>query len=91
MRSSSRSIEGRSPGEHTPHSAWTAHSTHPIPDSIILGAESETNYSDHDVDLRAGDDSGLARWIDGELTDDGFGSRTKYLHASGRLAQSTPR
>jgi hypothetical protein len=43
---------------------WPGLLTHPIPDPIMLsddesvGAESETDYSDLDVDLRAKSDSG---------------------------------
>ena len=73
---------------------WPRLLTYPIPDPILLsddesvGAESETDYSDLDVDPRAKSDSGLSH-LDGEPADgEGFGSGTTRV--SGSLATDHP-
>jgi len=65
--------------------------THAILDPIILsdgeymGAESKTDYSDLNIDLRAKSDSNSPHVTNSDLADsDGFGSGT--THTSGRLA-----
>jgi hypothetical protein len=73
---------------------WPRLLTYPIPDPILLsddesvGAESETDYSDLDVDPRAKSDSGLSH-LDGEPADgEGFGPGTTRV--SGSLATDHP-
>jgi hypothetical protein len=76
-------------------SIWLGPLTHTISDLIILsddesiGAESESNYSNLDIDLRAKSDSDSLHVADSELADgDGFGSGT--IHTSGRLVADHP-
>jgi len=71
-------------------SIWPGQLPHTIPDPIILsdnesvGAKSETDYNDLDVDLKAKSDSNSTHVIEREPADDGgFGSRT--THTSSRL------
>jgi hypothetical protein len=63
-------------------SLWPGLPTHTIPDPIVLsddesiGAESETDYTDPDVDLAANSYPDSSHVADSELADgDGFGSR----------------
>lgn len=82
---SARSIEGSSQGEHSAFLHLARTLTHPIPDPIILsddesvGAESETDYSDLDVDSRAKSDSGPPH-PEGEPAD---GDRWRHVRAAG--------
>jgi hypothetical protein len=85
---SSRSTAGSSRGEHTAFfSLWPGFLTYTIPDLIILsddesaGAESKTDCSDLDVDVRAKSDSALLHVADSELADgDGIGSEAALIY-----------
>ncbi|KAH8650362.1 hypothetical protein BGZ60DRAFT_534447 [Tricladium varicosporioides] len=67
-------------------SIWPGLLTHTMPDPIILsdnehvGAESETDYNDLDVDLGAKSDSDSSHVAGSELADNnGFGSETPHI------------